>query len=164
MIQFFRFVGLTSLLLALQSLALMSIQVMAASFTPTATTRNSPEILLANNPGILQIIPQLDGNAYLMGNGGTFVGLVSSDPTADNSICNPSGPYGSEDGILSIRNRLGNLGSLYSQISAYNSNANTPPILIYQGKRMVYLTKNGDLDDTLDPDLLLDTLCPRNSL
>lgn len=164
MIQFFRFVGLTSPLLALQSLALMSIQVMAASFTPTATTRNSPEILLANKARILQIIPQLDGNAYLMGNGGTFVGLVSSDPTASNSICNPLGPYGSQDGVLSIRNRSGNLGSLFSQISAYNSNAKQPPILIFKGKRMVFLTKNTSLDKTLDPDLLLDTLCPRNSV
>ncbi|MFB2938972.1 hypothetical protein ACE1B6_27275 [Aerosakkonemataceae cyanobacterium BLCC-F154] len=164
MIQFFRFVRLTSPLLAVQSLALMSIQVLAVSFTPTVKTQNSPEILLANNLRVLQVIPQLDGNAYLMGNGGTFIGLVSSDPTADNSICNPSGPYGSEDGILSIRNRSGNLGSLYSEISAYNSYANNPPILIYKGKRIVYLTKNRELDETLDPDLLLDTLCPRNSL
>ncbi|MGA9379187.1 MAG: hypothetical protein WBV73_10495 [Phormidium sp.] len=164
MIPFLRFVGLTFPLLAVQSLALMSVQVLAVSFTPTATTRNSQEIILANNPGILQIIPQLDGNAYLMGNGGTFVGLVSSDRTANNSICNPSGPFGSQDGVLSIRNRAGNLGSLYSQISAYNSYAKQPPILIYEGKRMVFLTKNGDLDHTLDPDLLLDTLCPRNPI
>lgn len=163
MIQFLRFVGLTSPLLALQSLALMSVQVLAVSFTPTATTQNSQEIFLANNSRILQIIPQLDGNAYLMGNGGNFIGSVSSDPTDDNSICNPFGPFGSKDGILSIRNRSGNLGNLYSQISAYNSYANQPPILIYKGKRMVYLTKNEDLDETLDPDLLLDTLCTRNS-
>ncbi|HEY9297535.1 MAG TPA: hypothetical protein VIQ31_14415, partial [Phormidium sp.] len=135
----------------------------AVSFTPTATTRNSEEILLANNPGILEMIPKLDGNAYLMGNGGTFVGLVSSDPTVNNSICNPFGPFGSQNGILSIRNRSGNLGSLFSEISAYNSYANKPPILIYEGKRMAYLTKNTDLDETIDPDLLLDTLCPRNS-
>lgn len=164
MIPFLRFVGLTSPLLAVQSLALMSVQVLAVSFTPTATNKNSQEILLANNVGILQIIPKLDGNAYLMGNGGTFVGLVSSDPTVDNSICNPSGPYGSPDGILSIRNRSGNLGNLYSEISAYNSYANNPPILIYEGKRIVYLTKNTELDETLDPDLLLDALCSRNSL
>lgn len=164
MIQFLRFVGLTSPLLAVQTLALMSVQVLAVSFTPTATTRNSQEILVANNQRVLQIIPQLDGNAYLMGNGGTFVGLVSSDRTASNSICNPSGPFGSRNGVLSIRNRAGNLGNLFSQISAYNSNANQPPILIYQGKRMVFLTKNARLRKTLDPDLLLDTLCPRNSL
>ncbi|MFB2838382.1 hypothetical protein [Floridanema evergladense] len=163
MIQFLRFVGLTSPLLAVQTLALMSVQVLAVSFTPTATTRNSQEILVANTR-ILQIIPQLDGNAYLMGNGGTFVGLVSSDPTASNSICNPSGPFGSRDGVLSIRNRSGNLGSLFSQISAYNSTANQPPILIFQGKRMVFLTKNARLRKTLDPDLLLNTLCPRNSI
>ena len=163
MTQLLRFVGLTFPLLAVQSLALMSVQVLAVSFTQTATTRNSQEILLANNLRILQIIPQLDGNAYLMGNGGTFVGLVSSDPTASNSICNPLGPYGSQDGVLSIRNRSGNLGSLFSQISAYNSYAKQPPILIFKGKRMVYLTKNSDLDDTLDPDLLLDTLCRKNS-
>jgi len=162
MIQFFRFVGLTFPLLAVQSVALMSVQVLAVTLTPTVTTRNSPEILLANKPRILQIIPQLDGKAYLMGNGGTFIGLVSSDPTVNDSICNPFGPFGSKEGILSIRNRSGNLGNFYSQISAYNSYANKPPILIYEGKRMVYLTKNEDLDDTLDPDILLDTLCNRN--
>lgn len=164
MIQLLRFLGLTSPLLAVQTLALMSIQVLAVSFTPTPTNRNSQEILLASNGRILQRIPQLDGNAYLMGNGGTFVGLVSSDPTANNSICNSSGPYGSQNGVLSIRNRSGNLGNLFSQISAYNSNAKQPPILIFKGKRMVFLTKNTRLQKTLDPDLLLNTLCPRNSL
>jgi hypothetical protein len=162
MIQYLRFLGFSLPLLAVQSFAAMSVQVLAVSFTPTATTQNSQGILLANNPGVLEMIPKLDGNAYLMGNGGNFIGLVSSDPTADNSICNPFGPFGSDNGTLSIRNRAGTVGSLFSQISAYNSNANNPPILIYEGRRMVFLTKNTNLRTTLDPDLLLDTLCPRN--
>jgi len=167
MMTFRRFLGFASTFLVIKSFALLPVQVVTASLTPNsslpAISGNSQEILLAiNNPNALEMIPKFDGNAYLMGNGGTFLGIVSSDPRANNSICNFSGIFGSKNGLLSIRNRSGNIGSLFSDLSAYNSYAKNPPILIYEGKRVAYLTKNTRLGRTIDPDLLLDTLCSRD--
>lgn len=171
MLKLLRFLAFASAVLAVESVALVQTQVMAvspASTSPTPETSNRLRIgnsqgtLLAQTRSTLELIPSFDGNAYVMAHGGTFIGLVSSDPKANNSICNSGGTFGSDEGLLSIRNRYGNMGSLQSDISAYNSTAKYPPVLIFQGKRVAYLTKNNRFRNALDPDLLFDALCRRN--
>jgi hypothetical protein len=113
----------------------------------------------------------LEGRALLLdGSTRAFIGAVSSDRSAPDSICNPSGQYGNSTSLTSIRNRAGPYGrpeggSIYepyfdSQVSAYSRNANTPPQIVMDGTHVGFLTA-GQRQAALHPDALLAALgCP----
>lgn len=110
----------------------------------------------------VEMLRQFDGNAFLRAYGDIFIGVVSSDRNAENSICNPYSEFGNQRSLFSIRNRSSHLGSSYTDTSAYNSSAQNPPAIIFEGKQVAYLTKNTRLQNALDPDILFDALCPRD--
>jgi hypothetical protein len=101
-------------------------------------------------------INDIDGQAALLANDGTYLGLVSSNSITADSICNPIGQYGSRISSRSVRNTIGTYGSSISSESAYNAITSTPPMIIRltDGARLGYLTKNQILPGHVDPDVL----------
>ena len=97
----------------------------------------------------------LDGTSYLVADDGTFLGDISSNSYASDSICNSYGSYGSKYESDSIRNEYGTYGSKYSNDSAYNKYTSTPPKIIQSRRVVGYLTKNDYLSGAIDPDELL---------
>ena len=96
---------------------------------------------------------------------GTYLGLISTDTYASESIINQYGNYGSQYSTTSIFNQYGSFGGTYSLYSAYNPYTITPPIIwsynattkLYTS--VAYLSKNAYLSGaTADPDVLVTTL------
>lgn len=120
--------------------------------TPSATIIQPPSVstIDANN-----------ATSYIRGQDGAFLGVVSNDRVAEKSICNQVGAYGSQVTPDSIRNKVGNYGSQISDFSAYNSNAQKPPIVIQNGQPIGVLTKNRRILGGVDPDLFFLDECGR---
>lgn len=99
----------------------------------------------------------IDGRATLLAQDGTYLGMVSSDRYASESICNTYGSYGSPYASKSVRNKYGTYGGEYASQGAYNPYALNPPRIIYQGNAIGYLTKNSYKTGAVDPDVLFAT-------
>lgn len=98
---------------------------------------------------------QLDGQAFVVAEDGTFLGIISSDRYDQRSICNAYGDHGSPYATNSVRNEYGNYGSPYAANSAYNEYTNTPPMIVMNRQVVGHLTKNEYLTGAIDPDVLL---------
>ena len=96
---------------------------------------------------------------HIRGQDGAFLGVVSNNRVAENSVCNRVGDYGSRVSQMSIRYRVGDYGSRISDFSAYNPNAQRPPAIIENGQVVAFLTKNRRLEGGLDPDAFFYDLC-----
>jgi hypothetical protein len=96
----------------------------------------------------------LDGRSFLWSADNTFIGDVSSNRYATNSVCNSYGAYGSQYSPDSVRNPYGRYGSPYSPKSAYNEFASMPPAIIYQNAVVGFLTKNVTFASRIDPDVM----------
>ncbi len=117
--------------------------------TPARTAVPSPS---PSGGGGAVTFSSLDGTTYLMGadSGGKYVqylGDVSSNCYASNSIMNDYGNYGSSYSSTSIRNEYGQWGSPYNSRSATNPNASSPPFIVKKSDDSVvtYLTENSAL-------------------
>lgn len=66
---------------------------------------------------------------------GKYLGDLSSDKYAPNSVSNPYGQYGSKYSPDSINNPYGRYGSKYSNDSPNNPYATTPPAIIHNDRR-----------------------------
>jgi len=121
--------------------------------TPTRTHTPTPSLTLTPTSGAITL-QQLDGRSELRSANGTFLGDISSNKLASNSICNKLGSYGSALASFSVRNKLGTYGSSLSNESAYNQIASFPPRIVYQGNVVGHLTKNSLVLDGVDPDVL----------
>ena len=76
---------------------------------------------------------------------GKYLGDLSADQYAPNSISNPYGRYGSPYQSDSVNNPYGRYGSAYSNESANNPYATRPPVVVaprpsYAGPYPVYHT------------------------
>src|SRR5919199_347927 len=110
--------------------------------------------------GAPQAITQASNTVpYIHGQDGAFLGEVSNNRVAENSVCNQVGDYGSNVSQMSIRNRVGDYGSRISDLSAYNPYAQNPPTIIENGQAVAFLTKNHRLKDGLDPDVFFYNVC-----
>jgi hypothetical protein len=69
-------------------------------------------------------------DASVIAHDGTFLGIVSRNQFASDSICNDFGSYGSQFSSTSIFNDFGTYGSQFSSKSAFNDFTSTPPRLI----------------------------------
>ncbi len=105
-------------------------------------------------------LTEIDGTATLWGGptGFTYLGLLSSTPLPD-SVCNPTGRYGSASGADSVRNPSSAYGSLGADTSAYSPTATTPPVIKYKNAPIAKLTRASTGRGALDPDVLLAALC-----
>lgn len=108
---------------------------------------------------ILEFLTDINGIAQLWAPDGQFLGWLSSDSFAQTSISNPSGLYGSSSGIYSIRNPSGMYGGVYGMYSLYNITSLYPPVIVYQGQPVLYVTRNLSVLTKglpiVDPDLML---------
>jgi hypothetical protein len=78
----------------------------------------------------------------IMADDGTFLGRVSTDEYATDSISNSVGRHGSEVRRESVFNEVGRYGSSVSSESANNDIASNPPKLLYKGEFVAYLSAN----------------------
>lgn len=95
----------------------------------------------------------------LVGQDGAFLGVVSNDQYADKSICNRYGNFGSRYSSTSVLDKYEQYGDTYSNLSAYNPNAQQPPLIIQNGQPIGLLTKNRRLQGGVDPDVFFNQVC-----
>lgn len=88
-----------------------------------------------------------------------FLGVLDSNANNPESICSKYGNHGNEYSSSSIFQKYGNYGSEFSDISAYNRNARKPPILVFNGQFMGYVTKNRNLQGAIDPEIMRVKIC-----
>ena len=88
------------------------------------------------------IPPTTTARAYLQAADGTFLGSLTRNPYAEDSIFNKFGPYGNQFSPTSIFNQFSNYGGQFSALSPYNSFTSTPPVIILNDRQVAYLTKN----------------------
>ena len=112
-----------------------------------------------------EFILSINGYATLLAddNQSTFLGLVSSNSGDINSICNPNGQYGSSHGFESIRNHNSLYGFNCGPYSPYNPHCFHPPVIVYQGRIVLRVTKNQfymppERVPKIDPDVLFGIL------
>ncbi|QDH23371.1 hypothetical protein [Saccharibacillus brassicae] len=108
-----------------------------------ATTQNQAAIYI--NPADLEIY-SYDGR--------TFLGTLSTNTYDPDSVFNKYGLYGSKYRIDSIWNQYGLFGSDYSLTSAWNKYTVTPPILVYDGEIVGYVSANKSLSYAFHPNVL----------
>lgn len=94
----------------------------------------------------------------VVANDGQYLGQITSNQFASDSICNQFGNYGSQFSSTSVRNQFSNYGSQFAPNSAYNEFTATPPQIISDGRRVGYLTKNQFMAGAIDPDVLFASL------
>jgi hypothetical protein len=115
-----------------------------------------PVVVLSPQPQ--NTFATIDGQAVVVAADGQYLGLVSSNQFASDSICNSFGRYGSKFSSTSIRDDFGTYGSEFAPLSAYNNFASRPPAIIANRHIVGHLTKNTMLFDAVDPDLLFSSL------
>ncbi len=88
----------------------------------------------------------------LYSNDGTeFLGTLSTNRYDSDSIFNKYGSYGSKYSSTSIWNPYGTYGSKYSIDSAFNKYSTSPPIIVYNGQAIAYVSVNKYLADSISP-------------
>jgi uncharacterized protein (TIGR03437 family) len=117
-----------------------------ASFTVTKVTPVPPPAPPVT--GITATCASLEGT--LVYSGTVFLGRVTSNTFAADSLGNPYGAYGSPYSSTSIFNTFGLYGSQFSSTSAFNDLASTPPT-ITNGVAAAYLTTNQVKTPRIDP-------------
>jgi hypothetical protein len=122
-----------------------------AGFEVTAV---EPEPPVATPPPVLPGIPSscaaVEG-ALIFADDGTFLGRITSNTFARDSIGNEFGPYGSEFSPTSIFNEFGRYGGEFSSTSAFNDFATRPPIIFINQTAVAYLTTNEFKSPRIDP-------------
>lgn len=80
-----------------------------------------------------------------------FLGTLSLLPTDRDSVFNPYGKFGNKYSMTSLWNQYGTYGSDYSNNSAWNPYAQNPPVMIYKGKFLGYISTNPYLYNYVPP-------------
>jgi hypothetical protein len=117
-----------------------------AAFTVTKVTPAPPPAPPVT--GITATCASLEGTVVYSGT--VFLGRVTSNTFAADSLGNPYGAYGSPYSATSIFNSFGSYGSQFSSTSAFNDLATNPPI-ITNGVVAAYLTTNQIKTPRIDP-------------
>ena len=102
-------------------------------------------------------ILRLEG-AQIIADDGTFLGRITWNDCASDSIFNSVGQYGSEVSSTSIWNDISKYGSDYSSESAFNDFASSPPRILKGGEVIGYLTTNDYKVRAINPKCLLEIL------
>jgi Flp pilus assembly protein TadD len=92
-----------------------------------------------------EFLLSINGYATLVASDGTFLGVVSSNQSDLNSICHPHGQYGSLYGFNSVRNQHSMYGGSHGIYSPYNPHCIQPPVIIYNGRVVLIVTRNTNL-------------------
>lgn len=116
---------------------------------PHAQAKVAPG-LPANQPGPQDIFALLEGSR-IHADDGTFLGKISRDQFAADSIANQFGTHGSKFEAESIFNEFGKYGGKFSAMSPYNKFSTTPPKITLNNGKWIYLTINRFQTPRLDP-------------
>jgi hypothetical protein len=110
--------------------------------------------------GLVAAQPPAPGNLALYGGiNHTYLGCLSCDKEAADSIFNEYGRFGSRHGLVSIRNPNSQFGSRRSPFGACNPYASEPPEILDTGGRSYgRLTVNRSHFEATRNDALLDWL------
>ena len=93
------------------------------------------------------------------GKGHVYLGCLTCDSYASNSVWNQYGDYGSRYSDTSIWNDYGDYGSKYENYSPWNKYSDTPPVLVDKsGGFYGYFTCNRYKDKRVEAGLM-DYLC-----
>ena len=110
------------------------------------------------SPLVVDLASQLEGSR-IVANDGQFLGVITRNQFAANSILNEFGAHGSQFRQESIFNTFGQYGSEFSQLSPFNRFAQSPPLIIApNGARVAFLTKNQFKTPCVDPHVLIASL------
>jgi hypothetical protein len=88
--------------------------------------------------------------AAVYANDGQFLGRISNDQFAADSMANSYGQYGSPYAQISIFNQFGPYGGQFSILSPFNQFTTTPPVMFVGSKPAAYLTLNKSLTPRID--------------
>ncbi len=145
---------------SLQTAVLSTIATLTSGiFLPLQSQATVPlQQQLVAQVSIVDVIRDLDGNAYILGADEQKLGVVSSNQRAAMSICNQYGSYGSRYSASSVWNKYRQYGSPYSTMGAYNARGNKPPLIVFEGGAFI-LSKNPNMANRIDPDDLFAVLC-----
>ena len=94
--------------------------------------------------------------SFLLANDGLYLGRLSLNTSTLDSISNNENIYGSHFSSISFKNRYSIYGSPGSSLSPYNPNTLTPPVIYLKGEKIGCLSKNVNLTNRVDPDVLND--------
>lgn len=116
-------------------------------------------ILFISLLGSFAVTADASSGAYLYSyDGETYLGELSTNRYATDSVFNKYGTYGSKYSIYSIYNKYGTYGSAYSNYSAFNRFATQPPIIVIDDRAVFYLTINKYMSNSINPYYLYDVL------
>jgi hypothetical protein len=101
-------------------------------------------------PGVSFSCLAVEG-ALIFATDGQFLGRITSNQFAADSIGNRFGLYGSEFSQTSIFNQFGRYGSQFSSTSAFNEFATSPPIVFINNNAVAFLTVNQFKTPRIDP-------------
>lgn len=104
-----------------------------------------------------------NAGTYLVGQDGVYLGVVSSDQYAAESICNQYGQFGSPYAAKSVWNKYAQYGGTYASNGAYNPMAQKPPLVIQNGQPIGILTKNPNIKGGTDPDAFFYSVCQQGN-
>lgn len=112
-------------------------------------------------PLAVDLANQLEG-CRIVANDGQFLGVITRNQFAADSILNEFGAHGSQFRQESIFNTFAQYGSEFSQLSPFNSFSQSPPLIISpNGATVAFLTKNQFKTPSVDPHALIASLRAR---
>jgi hypothetical protein len=89
---------------------------------------------------------------------GQFIGRITPDTVAIDSLVNPFGDHGSEFSQVSILNPFGPYGGMFALLSPFNPTTFFPPGIVQDGQTLARLTLNDSFSPRVDPNELLSWL------
>ena len=84
-----------------------------------------------------------------------FLGDLVPAHMSFDSVCDPTGEFGSDSSETSIRNKHGAYGSPDGDESAFSLGATSPPLVVLDGETLGTLTISPFFIDAIDPHELL---------
>jgi hypothetical protein len=111
-----------------------------------APINNTPNYNNSSTMNTSSGYPELYSN-----DGKTYLGKLTTNEFDAESIFNEYGTYGSPYSSKSIWNEYGKYGSKYSNESAFNEYATKPPIIVFDGEIIGYLTTNAYINSGISP-------------
>lgn len=100
-------------------------------------------------------------DAVLLAADGAFLGRISRERDAADSLGNPNGAFGSPHAERSIFNEAGRYGAPDAEDSPYHRTSATPPRIVRDGVALALLSVNPTLAERVDPNALVAWLAPR---
>lgn len=125
------------------------------TLSPNATLPNTPAPTVTPNPTTPPVtVIKTEFPELYSSDGKVYLGKLTTNEFDTDSIYNEFGSFGSEFSQTSIWNEFSTYGSELSSKSAFNDLAPSPPIIVFKGKIIGYLTTNTVKTNAIAPNAL----------